>query len=74
MGLDCSKIDEWGTDPIHESPAAYVADMRKRIQMNALTSISEEQIKDTEDMNADELRKYYDRLGKKKLKGMDKAS
>lgn len=63
MGLDCSKIDDWTYEPVNESPAAYVADMRKRMQMNPMVVIMEEDQVNTEDMTADELREYYDNLG-----------
>ena len=72
MGLDCSKLDDWNYDPVSESPARYVADMRKRMQMTQFAVVKEE-ILDEENMTADELREYYDRVGKNKLDSLDAA-
>lgn len=70
MGLDCSKIDEWTYDPIQESPAAYVADMRKRMEMHAVIKIEEHKA-NTEEMTVEEMRAYYDRIGQDEIEGMD---
>ena len=69
----CSRIDEYTYDPISESPAAYVRDLRTR-HMSRLIEQMEKDEKDTEEMTLEELRAYYDAGGANRLQGMDASA
>ena len=76
MGAVCERADEWGYyDPVLESPAAYVVNLRKEMVMEQMYMRKQRVVveKDPADMTVDELKAYYDRGGANRLQGMDEG-